>query len=143
MTAYLQGVIIPIICAEDVQWLNHPVLEEEIVLAIVTMKINKDPGPDGFTLEFYKKFKLQVTALTKQVFEYCIQVKSIPESWQTAKIIIIPQKGKDPAKPESYHLIPLLNVDYKILSSILSIRLRTIIEFYIHKEKKGLLISER
>lgn len=73
---YLQEVVTPPISAKDATM--GPVSEDEILQVLANMKINTAPGPDGFTSKIYKKFTQQLAALMKQVFEFCIQVKSIP-----------------------------------------------------------------
>lgn len=42
---------------EDVNLLNNPIIIDEIKNLIRTLPMNKSPGADGFTAEFYMKFK--------------------------------------------------------------------------------------
>lgn len=59
----------------------------------------------------------------RELFDPSIKGKRLPETWAEAKIILVPKQGKDLTLPRSYRPIPLLNCDYKILSTILATRL--------------------
>lgn len=73
------------------------------------------------------------------LFQSCIHMTEIPDTWKIAKIVVIPKPGKDPASPQSYRLISLLNIDYKMLTSILAPRLNKVLGFYIHTDQSGFL----
>lgn len=49
---------VPIVLEEYKAALNQPISVTEIIGAIDRLKVNKAPGPDGLTSEFYKIFKL-------------------------------------------------------------------------------------
>lgn len=59
----------------------------------------------------------------------------IPASWKEARLTIFPKKGKDASHPDPYRSISILNVDYKILATILANRLNKIIAMYIHPDQ--------
>lgn len=70
-------------------------------------------------------------AYLKELFDYCIKSDMIPMSWKETRLILVPKEGNNIENPGSYRPIALLNLDYKILSSILEERLNRIINNYI------------
>lgn len=56
-----------------------------------------------------------------------------------AIISVIPKKGKDPLKCESYQPVSLLGVDYKILTKVLAIRLDTVMPKIVHPDQSGFI----
>lgn len=49
------------------------------------------------------------------------------------------QKDRDPSLPQAYWPISLLNIDYKMLMSILSSRLNSVIVNYVHADQSGFI----
>lgn len=56
---------------------------------------------------------------------------------------MILKEGKDAKGPKSYKPISLINNDYKILTSILAERLKTILEERIHTDQNGFLAGRQ
>lgn len=63
----------------------------------------------------------------------------VAPSWKQAKVALLPKPEKELMLPQSYHPIPLLNVDYKHLASMLATRLNSFIAQYIHPDQVGFI----
>ena len=47
----------PTLTTEEQEFLDSPITLKEIDMVLKNLKPNNAPDPDGFTAEFYKKFK--------------------------------------------------------------------------------------
>ena len=54
---FLEKYNLPKLC-EAAESLNRPITADEIKAVIKKLLAHKSPGPDGFTGEFYKTFKM-------------------------------------------------------------------------------------
>ena len=58
---FLEKYNLPQLNEEEAENLNRPVTADEIEVVIKKLPTHKSPGPDGFTGEFYKAFKEEIT----------------------------------------------------------------------------------
>ena len=105
---------------EEAENVNRPITAEEIEAVIKKLPTHKSPGPDGFTGEFYKAFKEELTPILHRLFQKIQTDGRLPNSFYEASIILISKPDKDTTKKEKFRPISLMNIDTEILYKILA-----------------------
>ena len=95
MEKFLEKYNLPELNEAAAESLNRPITADEIDAVIKKLPIHKSPGPDGFTGEFYKAFKGELTHILHRLFEKIQEDGRLPNSFYEANIILIPKSDKE------------------------------------------------
>ena len=101
MDKFLEKYNFPKLDQEEIENLNRPITSTEIEIAIRNLPANKSPGPDGFTTEFYQKFREELTPILLKLFQKIAEEDKLPHSFYEATITLIPKPDKDATKKEN------------------------------------------
>ena len=115
MDKFLEKYNFPKLNQEEIENLNRPITSTEIETVVKNLPVNKPPKPDGFTAEFYQKFREELTPILLKIFQKIAEEGKFPNSFYEATITLIPKPDKDATKKENYRLISLMNIDVKVL----------------------------
>ncbi|XP_056863970.1 uncharacterized protein LOC108850387 [Raphanus sativus] len=110
----------------------------EIRKALFAIHPDKSPGPDGFSASFFQaNWNTVGPAIVDEVRGFFI-TGIMPESINKTQVRLIP-KGQHALKVADYRPIALCNVYYKIISKILSLRLRPVLSSVISENQSAFL----
>ena len=127
----------------DVQCLETeaPFTLEEFLQSLNLMNGSTSPGPDGYTVPFYKAFWDQLGTLVFNAATECYNRSTVPREVLESITILIPKKNENIATAEAFRPISLLNVLFKIIAKTLARRVANITNFIIKDDQTAFILT--
>ncbi|GKD58349.1 RNA-directed DNA polymerase, eukaryota [Tanacetum coccineum] len=112
--------------ADQISDLEKLVSSDEIRKAVWSCGENKSPGPDGFTFEFFRKYRDSIGPDMCVAVEWFFRHNSFAKGCNASFITLI-LKSQDPKIVSDFWPISLIRSLYKVVTKILAIRLSLVI----------------
>eukprot|EP00079_Xenopus_tropicalis_P032749 XP_017946520.1 PREDICTED: UDP-Gal:betaGlcNAc beta 1,4- galactosyltransferase, polypeptide 1, gene 1 isoform X1 [Xenopus tropicalis] len=137
---FLNQANLPPLTPQQKTLMSEPISIEEIKVAIKQLKVNKSPGPDGFTGKYYKLFAPKLIPWLHLLFNDIMNNKgNFSRDDLQAQIAVIPKPEKDHTNCKNFRPISILNLDIKLLAKIIASRLNQFLGQLIHKDQSGFI----
>ena len=81
MDKFFEKCNFPKLNQEEIENLNRPITSTEIETVTRNLPENKSPGPDSFTVEFYQKFREELTPILLKLFQKIAKKGKLPNSF--------------------------------------------------------------
>ena len=111
------------------------------------MKNGKSPGKDGLTKEFYVCFFDEINQFLIEALNEFFNIGQLFTSQRQAVIILIEKKDKDKRMIKNWRPISLINIDAKIASEVLALRMKKFLANIINYDQtayvRGRLLVNR
>ncbi len=114
--------------------LDQIVTLEELEKAVQKLQKGKSPGPDGIPAEFYQLFWDKIKHMYL-AFINAVKASCFPISKNVSVTTLIYKDRGEKSSLTNYRPIALMNVDVKILTKLLSMRLNFVLPSIIHESQ--------
>ena len=118
---------------------DGPIRKDEIKEVIRNIANNKTPGSDGFPVEFWKFFWINIGHFLIRALDEAFENGELSFTQKQGVITCLHKDNKPREFLKNWRPISLLNTDYKILTGILARRLKLILPSIIGQTQKGFL----
>ncbi|GJT29360.1 putative RNA-directed DNA polymerase, eukaryota, reverse transcriptase zinc-binding domain protein [Tanacetum coccineum] len=129
------------LCALDRDSLETPISLKEVKNTVWDCGSSKDPGPDGFTFAFVKKYWVDFKVDILEYVNIFLDTGSLPHESNSSFFTLIP-KVSNPIFIKDFRLIYLIGVHYRIIAKILANRLAKVIDNIV-SPKQSAFITDR
>ena len=129
------------ISTADAKILDEEFYEEELHTALKNMRKGSSPGFDGLTVNFYLTFWNLISPFLIPSIQQAASLGSFTLDQRRGVIKMLPKRNKSPTRVANLRPITLLNVDYKLVTKVLSLRLKEIIPKIVHTDQTGFVTN--
>ena len=109
--------------------------KEEILKALKQMDNFKSPGSDGLPKDFYLTFFDIISDVLVSVYNNVYEEGSLSDTQKLSYITLICKDINNASNMKNYRPISLCNVDYKIISKVLTNRLSNVMDTIVFKDQ--------
>jgi len=124
---------------EDVARCDADITSDELDKVVSSLALDKSPGCDGLTANFYKHFWNLLKDPFLLMLKEATESLTFPLSMKQGVITLIPKPDKDPKVLDNFRPITLLNTDYKIVTLIYANRLKLFLHKIISDSQSGFM----
>ena len=103
------------------------------------MKNEKSPGLDGYTVDFFKFFWIDIWVFVLRSINYGYRTGFLSVTQKQGIITCFPKPNKCRYNLKNWRPIFLLNVVYKMASAAIANRLKLTLDYLIHENQKGFI----
>jgi exonuclease III len=125
-----------LVSSEDNALLCRLATEEEIIKVIWSMEADKAPGPDGFTIHFYKCCWHVIKDDLQKMINGFLKKAKVGGGTNSTYLALIP-KESNPETFARFRPISLCNASYKILAKLLANRIKPLLKKLISSPQGG------
>ena len=137
-TDYIDKLEIPKISEEDRQTLDSKIELPEVSLALKELANNKCPGTDGLPADLYKMFWSKIKLIYFEALQQIVEDSCMHLTARQGILSLMEKPGKShPLKLTGWRPLTLLNVDGKIYTKIMAMRLQKMFPKIIHHTQTG------
>ncbi|CAF1060642.1 unnamed protein product [Rotaria sordida] len=126
---------LPSLNPTDREYLEHDISYEECYNVLKMMPLGRVPGEDGITVEV-RRYLFPV------IDEYYVQMINLAKSngqfhdgFLNAMLTLLKKEGNYNGSMKGFRPLSLMNIDYKILSKVLSVRLKQVLNHIIYYDQ--------
>lgn len=107
---------------------------DELFAALKGLQTGKSPGSDGLPTEFYLAFWDDIGDSLSLVLNERFRLGSLTDSQRESLLRLIHKKD-DRRLPKNWRPISLLNTDYKLVSKVITERLKSVMSSVVHQDQ--------
>ena len=130
---------IPKLTEDKKKSLEGEISFSELTAALKKMKNNKSPGSDGFTTEFFKFFWSDIGKIVLRSINKGYQKGEMSITQKQGIIVCIPKEDRPKQFMKNWRPITLLNTVYKLASSCIAERLKSVLSDLIDSDQRGFI----